>query len=147
MCLLNVMMNVGGILKKPGPYGSAMEVDKEKWLDENADRLSRMERLDRLSMSSQNQLNVQQQSVPTSAQDGMQSLNGYHESLLEALRNAAVAANSSQRGSNSSNSYGLGGQQQQGGSNHRSRYLIIFLRKESFNDILKPFCHFAILFL
>ena len=49
----------GGILKKPGPYGS-MEVEKEKWLDENADRLSRMERLDRLSMSSQNQLNVQQ---------------------------------------------------------------------------------------
>ena len=47
-----------------------MEVDKEKWLDENADRLSRMERLDRLSMSSQNQLNVQQVpgSNPTSAQ-------------------------------------------------------------------------------
>ena len=52
----------------------------------------------------------------------MQSVNGYHESLLEALRNAAAAANSSQRGSNSSNSYGLGGQQQPGGggSNHRS---------------------------
>ena len=99
-----------------------MEVDKEKWLDENADRLSRMERLDRLSMSSQNQLNVQQVpgSNPTSAQDAMQSVNGYHESLLEALRNAAAAANSSQRGSNSSNSYGLGGQQQTGGSNHRS---------------------------
>ena len=41
----------------------------------------------------------------------MQSVNGYHESLLEALRNAAAAANSSQRGSNSSNSYGLGGGQ------------------------------------
>ena len=53
----------GGILKKPGPYGSTMEVpslDKDKWLEENADRLSRLERLDRLSMSSQNQLNVQQ---------------------------------------------------------------------------------------
>ena len=59
--------------------------------------------------------------------DAMQSVNGYHESLLEALRNAAAAANSSQRGSNSSNSYGLGGQPQPGGgpaggggSNHRS---------------------------
>ena len=64
--------------------------------------------------------------------DAMQSVNGYHESLLEALRNAAAAANSSQRGSNSSNSYGLGGGQpgQPGGgpaggggppgSNHRS---------------------------
>ena len=53
----------GGILKKPCPYGSQMEVpslDKDKWLEENADRLSRLERLDRLSMSSQNQLNVQQ---------------------------------------------------------------------------------------
>ena len=56
----------GGILKKPCPYGSQMEVpslDKDKWLEENADRLSRLERLDRLSMSSQNQLNVQQVSM------------------------------------------------------------------------------------
>ena len=58
----------GGILKKPGPYGSTMEVpslDKDKWLEENADRLSRLERLDRLSMSSQNQLNVQQVRIYT----------------------------------------------------------------------------------
>merc|ERR1719273_2654921 len=61
----------GGILKKPGPYGSTMEVpslDKDKWLEENADRLSRLERLDRLSMSSQNQLNVQQVQQQQSAQ-------------------------------------------------------------------------------
>ena len=38
-------------------------MDKDKWLEENADRLSRLERLDRVSMSSQNQLNVQQQQV------------------------------------------------------------------------------------
>lgn len=119
----------GGILKKPCPYGSQMEVpslDKDKWLEENADRLSRLERLDRLSMSSQNQLNVQQvQQQQQSAQaDTMKSsVNGYHESLIEALRNAA-ATTSSQRGSNSSNSFGLGagGGANTGGagSNHRS---------------------------
>lgn len=58
------------------------------------------------------------------AQEAMKSANGYHESLLEALRNAAAAANnSSQRGSNSSNSFGLGGVGGGvggGGSNHRS---------------------------
>ena len=47
----------GGILKKPGvPYGPidpGSSLDREKWLEENADRLSR---LDRLSASSQNQL-------------------------------------------------------------------------------------------
>ena len=47
----------GGILKKSGaPYGPMDHVsslDREKWLEENADRLSRM---DRLSTSSQNQL-------------------------------------------------------------------------------------------
>ena len=51
------------------------------------------------------------------------SVNGYHESLIEALRNAA-ATTSSQRGSNSSNSFGLGagGGANTGGagSNHRS---------------------------
>ena len=116
----------GGILKKPGPYGSMHEVpsmEKDKWLEENADRLSRMERLDRLSMSSQNQLNVQQvqQQQQPNAQDpaGMKA-NGYQESLIEALRNAAVTS-SSQRGSNSSNSYGLGANANAGpGSNHRS---------------------------
>ena len=115
----------GGILKKPGPYGS-MEVpsmEKDKWLEENADRLSRLERLDRLSMSSQNQLNVQQQvqqqQQQQSAQEAMKP-NGYQDSLIEALRNAAVTS-SSQRGSNSSNSYGLGTNANAGpGSNHRS---------------------------
>merc|ERR1719510_2865487 len=51
------------------------------------------------------------------------SVNGYHESLIEALRNAAAATTSSQRGSNSSNSFGLGaggGANTSGGSNHRS---------------------------
>lgn len=118
-CLDFFFAEKSGILKKPGPYGS-MEVssmEKEKWLEENADRLSRMERLDRLSMSSQNQLNVQQVQQQQSAQDAMKSVNGYHESLIEALRNAAAAANSSQRGSNSSNSFGLG---VGGPSTHRS---------------------------
>jgi hypothetical protein len=33
-------------------------MEKEKWLEENADRLSRLDRLDRLSMSSQNQVSI-----------------------------------------------------------------------------------------
>ena len=130
----------GGILKKPGPYGS-MEVpsmEKDKWLEENADRLSRLERLDRLSMSSQNQLNVQQVQQQQSAQDTMKSsVNGYHESLIEALRNAAAATTSSQRGSNSSNSFGLGaggGANTSGGSNHRSSAASLTVNTEN-NDM------------
>ena len=70
------------------------------------------------------QFQVQQQQQP-SAQDTLKSVNGYHESLIEALRNAAAATSSSQRGSNSSNSFGLGaggGGANTGGagSNHRS---------------------------
>ena len=34
--------------------GNALE--KEKWLEENAERLSRLDRMDRMSTSSQNQL-------------------------------------------------------------------------------------------
>ena len=48
-----------GILKKPGPYGMPMDgntLEKEKWLEENAERLSRLDRMDRMSTSSQNQL-------------------------------------------------------------------------------------------
>ena len=55
--LLTTFLEKGGILKKSGaPYGPMDHVsslDREKWLEENADRLSRM---DRLSTSSQNQL-------------------------------------------------------------------------------------------
>lgn len=49
----------GGILKKPGPpYGplDVSSIEKEKWLEENAERLSRLDRMDRISTSSQNQL-------------------------------------------------------------------------------------------
>lgn len=89
-------------------------LEREKWLEENADRLSRM---DRLSTSSQNQLAGAGQipPLPMSAPPApdmrttaemertLKSLNGYHEGLLEALRNAASAANnSSHRGSQSS---------------------------------------------
>ena len=85
-------------------------LEREKWLEENADRLSRM---DRLSTSSQNQL-AGSGAVPpmpmsapppgphNTAEAQMKSL--YHEGLLEALRNVATAANnsSSHRGSQSS---------------------------------------------
>ena len=61
----------GGILKKPGvPYGPidpGSSLDREKWLEENADRLSR---LDRLSASSQNQL----PSAGTAGQHGKLSI-------------------------------------------------------------------------
>ena len=47
----------GGILKKSGaphgPIDASSTLDRDKWLEENAERLSRM---DRLSTSSQNQL-------------------------------------------------------------------------------------------
>ena len=66
---------------------------------------------------------VQQQQQSAQADTMKSSVNGYHESLIEALRNAA-ATTSSQRGSNSSNSFGLGagGGANTGGagSNHRS---------------------------
>jgi len=67
-------------------------MEKEKWLEDNSDQLNR---LDRLSTSSQSQL----VSALTSGhhEHSGDSLSGYQEGILEALRRAAH----SHRGSNS----------------------------------------------
>ena len=78
-----------------------------------------------------------QQQQSAQADTMKSSVNGYHESLIEALRNAA-ATTSSQRGSNSSNSFGLGagGGANTGGagSNHRSSAasLTVIIFREAF---------------
>lgn len=102
-------------------------MEKEKWLEENADRLSRLERLDRLSTSSQNQLAVAAIAAAAAAaahHDGQRSLadtehtfkslNDYHEGILEALRSAA----NSHRGSNSSCSAAVNAPMGSGGFGH-----------------------------
>ena len=86
---------------------------------------------------------MQQQQQSAQADTMKSSVNGYHESLIEALRNAA-ATTSSQRGSNSSNSFGLGagGGANTGGagSNHRSSAASLTV---NFNYKGRPFAQFG----
>lgn len=75
-----------GILKKSGPYGTVVaDVCKEKWSED-----SQSDNQEILSQSDNNMgSDMMGGGAISSVERTLKSLNGYHEDILEALRNAA----------------------------------------------------------
>jgi len=80
-----------GILKKPGPAGYCPAMDKDRW----EDRLSSSSQNNLVNLSSGQQLpdrpdsRVSRRTEISDVERTLKSLNGYHEDILEALRDAA----------------------------------------------------------
>merc|ERR1719500_1507404 len=80
-----------GILKKPGPAGYCPAMDKDRW----EDRLSSSSQNNLVNLSSGQQLpdrpdsRVSRRTEISDVDRTLKSLNGYHEDILEALRDAA----------------------------------------------------------